>query len=125
MQMSKLLYEELSFTITGAAMEVHKILGPGYLEQVYEGALVHELNLRNACLERQKKLPVRYKEVEVGFYVADLVVEDKIIVELKAIAQLSRLHEAQAINYLATTGYRLALLINFGRRSLDYKRLVR
>ncbi len=123
--MGNLLFEELSYAIIGAAMEVHKILGPGYLEQVYENALTHELNLRKACVEPQKKLPVRYKDVEVGFYIADLVVEDKIIVELKAITQLGRIHEAQAINYLTTTGYRLALLINFGRRKLEYKRLVR
>ena len=123
--MGNLLYEELSYTIIGAAMEVHKILGPGYLEQVYEGALMHELRLRKVDVANQLKLPVRYKEVEVGFYIADLVVEDKIIVELKAISQLGRIHEAQAINYLATTGYRLAPLVNFGRRKLEYKRLVR
>ncbi len=120
-----LIYEELSYAIIGAAMEVHKQLKSGYLEQVYEGALAHELSLRNIPFKRQLHLPVSYKGVDVGHYIADIVVADKIIVELKAISQLNDRHKAQAINYLTTTGYKLALLINFGKRSLEHKRIVR
>jgi GxxExxY protein len=123
--MTELLYEDLTFAIIGSAMEVHKILGPGYLEAVYQAALVHELTLRGIPLEQLQRLPVRYKGVLVGEYVADLVVAEKLIVELKAVSALNASHEAQALNYLAATGLRLALLLNFGARSLQHKRLVK
>lgn len=119
-----LLYEELSYAVIGAAMEVHRQLKSGYLEQVYEGALAHELSLRNIPFKRQRHLPVFYKGIEVGHYVADLVVDDKIIVELKAVSNFNDRHKAQTINYLTTTGYKLALLINFGKRSLEHKRII-
>ena len=98
--MGNVLYEELSYAIVGAAMEVHKILGPGYLEAVYQAALAHELKLRNITAKREQHLPVSYKGVDVGYYVADFVVEDKIILELKATTRLIPQHKAQAINYL-------------------------
>jgi GxxExxY protein len=106
-------------------MEVHTVLGPGFLESVYQTALAHEFQLRGISFEEQKLLPVSYKGIAAGNYVADFCVEDKIIVELKAIAKSLPVHEAQAVNYLAATGFRLALLINFGRKSLEHKRLVR
>jgi GxxExxY protein len=106
-------------------MEVHNVLGPGFLEAVYQSALAHELNLREIPFEQQKMLPVLYKGFPAGNYVADFCVEDTIIVEIKAISKLLPQHEAQALHYLAATGFRLALLINFGRKSLEYKRLVR
>ena len=106
-------------------MEVHRILGPGFLESVYEAALAHELTLRSIPFEQQKRLPVQYKGQPVGTYVADLVVDDKIVVELKAVSKLTPAHEAQAHNYLAATGLRLALLLNFGAPSLQQKRIVR
>jgi len=122
---TEILYRELSFAVVGAAMEVHKILGPGYLETVYQAALAQELSLRGIAFEQFKRLPVSYKGVLVGEYVADLVIEDKIIVELKAVSTLNASHEAQAINYLAATGLRLAILFNFGSPSLQQKRLAR
>jgi GxxExxY protein len=121
----QILFKELSYEVVGAAMEVHGILGPGFLESVYEAALAHELALRGIPFEQQKRLPVQYKGQRVGDYVADLVVDDKIVVELKAVSKLAPAHEAQAHNYLAATGLRLALLLNFGEPSLQQKRIVR
>jgi GxxExxY protein len=123
--MSKLVYPELSYQIIGAAIEVHRILGPGFLEAVYQAALAHEFTLRGIPFEAQKRLSVTYKDKFVGEYVADFVIDGKIIIELKAIYDLHPQHEAQAINYLAATGLKLALLINFGAKSLQHKRLVK
>jgi len=88
--MAEILFKELSFAIIGAAMEVHRILGPGYLEAVYQAALAHELTLRGIQFEQLKRLPVTYKGVLVGDYEADCVVAGKIILELKAISNLER-----------------------------------
>jgi len=123
--MTKLLFEELTYAINGAAMEVHRVLGPGFLEAVYQAALEHELTLRGIPFESQKRLEVTYKDKIVGEYIADLVVDGKIILELKAISALNKAHEAQAHNYLAATGLRLALLLNFGAKSLEWKRIIR
>jgi GxxExxY protein len=106
-------------------MEVHGTLGPGFLESVYEEALAHELALRGIPFERQKPLPVYYKDQLVGEYAADLVVDGEIILELKAVSRFAAAHEAQAHNYLAATGLRLAILLNFGASSLQQKRIVR
>jgi GxxExxY protein len=123
--MAEILFKELSYAIVGAAMEVHRILGPGFLEAVYEAALAYELTLRGIALETQKRLPVYYKGQLVGEYIADFVVESQIILEIKAISKLTLAHEAQAHNYLAATGLRLAILLNFGAESLQQKRIVR
>ncbi len=85
--MGKLLFESLTGEIIGAAMEVHRNLGYGFLEAVYENALAHELTLRGVQFERQKQLPVVYKGVEVGHYIADVIVEDVVILELKALSK--------------------------------------
>ena len=120
-----LLYEELSGLIIGAAIEVHKTLGPGFLEVVYENALACELRLREAPFAKQDPLKIFYKELEVGKYRPDLLVDGKIIVEVKALSSLVSAHEAQALNYLAATGLRLALLLNFGAPSLQFNRIIR
>ena len=109
----------------GAALEVHRTLGPGFLEVVYENALAYELGLRNISFERQKHLPVVYKDQLVGDYVADLVIEDKIILELKAVSAIHPAYEAQAHHYLAATGLKLAIILNFGAESLQQKRIVK
>ena len=106
-------------------MEVHRILGPGFLETVYQAALAHELTLRGIPFEQQVRLPVYYKSILVGEYIADFVIDGKIILEIKAIAEIHEAHRAQAINYLAATGFELALLLNFGESSLKQDRLVR
>ncbi|HOT90767.1 MAG TPA: GxxExxY protein [Anaerolineae bacterium] len=123
--MVEILYKELSYDIVGAAMEVHRILGPGFLEAVYEASLAHELGLRGLPFERQKRLPVTYKEQLVGDYIADLVIDNKIILELKAISRISDAHRAQAHHYLAATGLRLAIILNFGASSLEHERVIR
>ena len=123
--MVEILFRELSYKLVGAAMEVHSALGPGFLEAVYEKALAHEFALRGISFERQKHLPVYYKGQLVGDYVADFVINDQIILELKAVSRLAKIHQAQAHNYLAATGLRLAILLNFGAASLEHKRVVR
>ncbi len=123
--MTEILYKELSYAIVGAAMEVHRLLGPGFLEAVYVAALIHELTLRGMRVEPKRRLPVTYKGVLIGDYEADLIVEDKIILEIKAVAGLHPKHEAQAHHYLTATGLRLAILINFGADSLETKRVVK
>lgn len=123
--MAEILFKELSYLIIGAAMEVHRILGGGYLEAVYQAALAHELTRRGIPFEQFKRLAVDYKGVIVGEYIADFVIDGKIILEIKAVSEFHPRHEAQAINYLTTTGLRLAILLNFGADSLQSKRIVR
>ena len=123
--MTEILFKELSYAIIGAAMEAHRVLGPGFLEAVYESALAYELTLRGIRFERQMHLPVYYKDQLLGEYIADLVIEGQIIIELKAISAISAAHEAQAHHYLAATGLKLAIILNFGAESLQQKRIVR
>jgi GxxExxY protein len=121
----ELLYQDLTFWIVGAAMEVHRVLGPGFLEAVYEAALAHELDLRHIPLRRQVRLQVNYKNLTIGEYRIDLPVDEKAVVEIKATSSLGAAHEAQAHHYLAATGLRLALLLNFGSSSLRVRRIIR
>ncbi len=123
--MTELLYKDLSFSIIGAAMEVHNILGSGFLEAVYQSALEREFALRKISFQSKVKLPVSYKGEVIGEYEADLVIDKKIIVELKAISRFNSAHEAQALHYLTATGLQLALLINFGAGSLEYRRIIK
>lgn len=125
--MAKLIHGRLTFAIIGAAMEVHRRLGPGFLEAVYEHALAHELSLRGLKYETQRPLRVHYyKGADVGSYVADMIVGDSVLVELRAAAKsLAKEHHAQVINYLTATGVEIGLLLNVGRRSLEYERSIR
>ncbi len=123
--MVELLYKELTFAVIGAAMEVHKILGPGFLEAVYHTALEREPTLRGIPFAHKVKLPVAYKDVEVGIYEADLVIDGKFIVEIKAVSKFNASHQAQAMHYIAATGLRLALLLNFGAGSLEHRRVIK
>ncbi len=118
------LHKELTFKIIGAAMEVHRVLGPGFLESVYEQALAHEFEIKGIAFQRQAVLAVRYKAIVAGEFRADFLVEDKIVVELKATKGLTEIDEAQLLNYLKGTGYRVGLLLNFGTVSLEHKRRV-
>ena len=120
-----MLYEELSGTVIGAAMEVHKLLGSGFLESVYGRALALELTGRQIPFERQVPITVMYKQAQVGEYRADFLVDGQIILEIKATAALIAEHHAQALHYLTATGLRLALLLNFGARSLQFKGIIR
>jgi len=123
--MVELLHKHLSFAIIGAAMEVHNVLGSGFLEAIYQAALEKESAIRGILFNRKVKLPVSYKSELIGEYEADLVVDEKIIVEIKSISRLNSVHEAQAIHYLTATGLQLALLVNFGAGSLEYRRVIK
>ncbi len=122
--MADVVYKELSYEIMTAVFEVHNILGAGFLEKVYERALLQELTLRGLRVDAQKQIRVFYKDMDIGAYVADLVINGKILLELKAVESLSNLHKAQVLNYLKATGLKLGLLINFGKERVEYKRLV-
>jgi GxxExxY protein len=120
----KLLEEELTEKILAAAFTVQNVLGSGFLEKVYENAMALQLQRMGLQVEQQKSIQVRYDGVVVGDYVADLVIEGRVIVEFKASSQLDPVHEAQLLNYLKATGVRVGLLLNFGRPKLQYRRLV-
>jgi len=105
-------------------MAVHKELGSAFLEQVYESALAHEFDLQGISYERQPQVPVFYKEKQVGWFKPDFIVDSKIVLELKAVKAINEIHEAQAHNYLAASGLRLAIILNFGAQSLEFKRIV-
>ena len=105
--------DKLAYEVIGAAMEVHRALGPGYLESVYEEALCVELRERGLSFERQLEIAIDYKGHAVGKGRLDLFVENKLVVELKTIERFAPIHKAQAISYLKATGLELALLINF------------
>jgi GxxExxY protein len=118
-----LLHEELTAKILGACFEVSNELGPGFLEAVYQNALVIVLRQKGIKVKAQVPISVTFRGEEIGNYYADLLVEDKIIVELKASSELASEHQAQVINYLKATGFEVGLLVNFGRPKLEYKRL--
>ncbi len=122
--MVDVVYKELSYEVMAAAFEVHNTLGPGFLEKVYEKALLRELTLRGMRAEAQKEIKVFYKGEDVGIYFADLIVNGKILLELKSVENISNIHQAQVLNYLKATGFNLGLLINFGKERVEYKRLV-
>ena len=115
---------EITYAINGAVFEVNKILGPGFLEKVYENALLVELKKRGLKAESQVPISVTYKSFSVGEYIADLFIEDKIIVELKTVDNLDKIHEAQLLNYLKATGITVGLLVNFKNPKAEIKRLV-
>ena len=118
------VYKDLSYEIMAAVYEVHNTLGFGFLEKVYERALFKELCERKMQVETQKIITVFYKGDEVGTYLADMVVNDEILLELKVVESLNNFHKAQVLHYHKATGYKLGLLINFGKERVEYKRLV-
>ena len=123
--MSRVLpYSEITEAVIGAAFEVHKVLGYGFLEAVYRNAMAVELKSRGFRPEIECRMEVRYKEEVVGTYLADMVVNEVIIVEFKVAEEYRKADEAQLINELVATGKPVGLLINFGRRKVEFKRLV-
>jgi GxxExxY protein len=119
--------ERLAHTVIGAAIEVHRLLGPGFLESIYERALCHELILRGVECERQQELIVRYKDIDIPGQRLDLLVGGRVITDLPTVDTLAPIHQAQVLSYLKTTGLRLGLLINFKVQILKdgIKRVVR
>ena len=121
--MDKVIYRELSYRVMEAMFEVHNTLGPGFIERVYEEVLVHELELRQICFEQQKVITVKYKGKVVGTHQIDLLVDDKIVLELKAVSQLTDVFKQQLLSYLLATDVKLGILINFGTRRVKYTRI--
>jgi GxxExxY protein len=117
-------HSDLTGKIIGAAMEVHRTLGSGFVESVYEEALAIELVIQKVPFERQKPLDVLYKGRPAKHFVCDMIVNGAVLVELKAVKQLTDVDCAQMLNYLKATGQELGLLINFGGRSIEVKRVI-
>ena len=115
--------KELTHKIIGAAMEVHKHLGNGFQEVVYQRSLAIEMKLQKINFEREQEMPLKYKGYSVGTRRVDFFVEDKIMVEIKAIINLEDVHLAQAMNYVEAYNLDIGLLINFGAKSLQFKRV--
>jgi GxxExxY protein len=122
--MLKMDIDEITYRINGAIFEVNRELGAGFLEKVYENALMVELRNRGLKIESQKPIVVKYKGKEVGEYFADIVVEDQIIIELKAVDALQKIHQAQILNYLKATGYKIGFLVNFTYPKAEIKRFI-
>lgn len=124
--MTDLIYRQESHKIIGAAIEVHKTLGNGFLEPVYQEALAIEFEKQGIPFDKERQLRIQYKDVYLSkYYSADFVCYDKIIVECKAIKGLLPEHESQVINYLNATGFRLGILLNFGAMKIGIKRIVK
>ncbi|MEX0661439.1 MAG: GxxExxY protein [Balneolaceae bacterium] len=116
-------YKELTHNIIGCAMRVHSELGNGFQEVIYQRALEYEFQLKNIMFAREFVMPVHYRDLQIGTRRVDFLVEDKISVEIKARIELEDAHLAQAMNYLEVYDLEIGLLLNFGARSLQYKRL--
>ncbi len=118
-------HSELTGAVIGCAMEVHSILGTGFQEVVYQRALEVEMARRGMSFAREWEMPLFYKERQVGTRRVDFLVEERVVVELKAIGELQKVHLAQAINYLEAFGLEVGLLLNFGAKSLEFRRVVK
>jgi GxxExxY protein len=123
---SKLLHEDLTGRVIGAAVEVHRAVGPGLLESAYEECLCHELHLRGITFQRQVRLPVEYKGIKLDCgYRLDIVVKDSLVLELKCLEHALPVHEAQMLTYLNMTGKRVGLILNFNVPTLVRGGIVR
>jgi GxxExxY protein len=120
----RLKLDQITEKIIGCAYTVANTLGCGFLEKVYENALAHEIRKAGFEVKQQYGIKVLYDNIIVGEYVSDLLVNDCVMVELKAVTQLDNIHTAQSLNYLKATGLHMCLLINFGKPKIDVKRLV-
>lgn len=121
---NNLIYQDLSYQIVGMAMQVHRQLGYGFLEKVYENALAVLLKRAGLHFSQQAPLKVLFEGVVVGDYFADILVEGKIILELKSCEGVMPAHRAQVLNYLKATGMELGYIFNFGKKSLEHERLI-
>src|SRR5512138_799688 len=120
----RLEHEKLTGSVIGAAIEVHKVLGPGFLECIYENALAIELQVRGIGFERQLAVPILYRGTEVGHHRLDLLAAGLIVVELKAVKALEDVHFAVVRSYLRATGREHGLILNFAKRMLEIKRVI-
>ena len=117
-------YSDVTGAVIGCAFEVHSILGTGFQEVVYQRALAVEMESRGLSFAREWEMPIFYKERQVGTRRVDFLVDEKVVVELKAIGELEKVHLAQAINYLEAFGLEVGLLLNFGAAKLEFRRVV-
>jgi GxxExxY protein len=115
-------HELLTGRIIGCAMRVHRTLGPGFPESVHQNALAWELRLAKLPADCQRRLSVRYRGLDVGVFVPDVSVDERVILEMKAVERLNTAHEVQLVNYLTVTGIQIGLLLNFGAPSLEVRR---
>jgi GxxExxY protein len=115
-------HANLTEKIIGCAMTVHRTLGPGFLESVYQNAMVHELRKSGLELEAEKKIQVTYDGVVVGDFCVDLLIQKQILIENKAVQALAHAHEVQLVNYLTATRIDIGVLLNFGSEKLEFKR---
>jgi len=121
----EILYKDLSYKIVGLAMRVHTKLGYGFLEKVYENGLMVLFRREGIEAKQQVPITVYFEEEVVGNYYADILIEDKIILEIKSVENIVDAHIAQTLNYLKATGLRLAIILNFSKEKLEYKRIVK
>lgn len=119
-----IIYKDLSYKIIKLALEVHNELGCGFLEKVYENALMLLFEKEKITAKQQAPADVYFQDKVVGQYFADILVDNKVILELKTVEVISNIHIAQVINYLRATGIKLGLILNFGKPKFEYKRLV-
>jgi len=124
MEGKKLVHEALTYEVRGALMDVYNALGPGFREETYKQAVVAELKRRNIPVERERAIPVVYKGDVVDTYRLDILVDGKVILELKAVEEFHPRHRAQMLSYLKVSGLRLGLLVNFGTNKLQIQRIV-
>lgn len=116
-------YSDLTEIIIKIAIDIHKALGPGFVEKIYQRALYLEFKNNNLKFNREKKINIIYKKVNLGYEQVDFEIEDKVIVEIKAVAAINEIHIAQAVSYLKATDYKVGLILNFARPVLEIKRL--
>ncbi|MFA5292278.1 MAG: GxxExxY protein [Phycisphaerae bacterium] len=119
-----IIYKDLSYKLTGLALEVHNELGCGFLEKVYENAMMMLFERDGIPARQQAPANVYFHEKVIGQYFADILVDNKIILELKTVEAITNVHTAQVLNYLRATGMKLGLILNFGNPKFTYKRLV-
>lgn len=119
------IHKELTYKVIGAAMEVHREFGYGFLEKVYENSLMILLQEQGIDARQQQPVSVYFRDKIVGEYCADIIIENKLIIEIKTIEKLVNVHYAQLLNYLKATHIQLGLLLNFGPKKLEYERLIK
>ena len=125
MPTTEIIFKDESYAIIGAAMEVHKQLGCGFLEKVYQDALEIEMEMRGIPFHRERHLPIFYKGKQIKHgYFADFICYDKIVIECKAVSEILDIHKVQTLNYLKINNFKLGIIVNFSQQSLAYQRIV-
>jgi len=119
-----IIYPDLPYDIMAAIFEVHKVLGPGFLESIYEKALIKELESRGIKVETQKLIDLMYKDRKIGIHRLDPVVDNKVVIESKTVERFSVHHKAQLTSYLKASGYKLGILVNFSKGKVEYQRVL-